>query len=359
MAIGLPTISIVFKKLAATLIERSQRGIVALIVKDDTQAAPTVNEYKSISSIEDSKFTATNLQYIKDVFTGGAFKVFVISVDSESTKVVADAITLIGSRKFNWIGLAEGTAAEQTALSAHVKQQEAKNKSIKAIVHKATTPDCMHVVNFTTAEVTYKTGETVTGEKFIPRLLGTLAGLPLTRSSTAIPFTDLSHVSEPADLDTAINNGEFILYNDEETVRIARGVNSLKTLAIDLSEDFKKILIVESLDQIREDITTVWKDNYLGQFKNTYDNQILFISDVNTYFQMIASEGVLDDSFSNVADVNVEKQRQAWLNAGRSEATDWDDQTVKNRAFRSNVFLAGNIMCPDAMEDFNFDVTLE
>ncbi|MDN4093574.1 phage tail sheath C-terminal domain-containing protein [Brevibacillus agri] len=360
MAIGMPTIDVIFKKLAASLIARSQRGIVSLIVKDDTQGtSPVVTEYKSQLAVETNKFTPSNVQYIKDVLNR-AMKVIVVSVPTTSTSVVADAIGAIGSRKYNWIGLAEGTPAEQADLVAYVKEQEAAKKSIKAVVYKATAPDSQHVVNFTNNSVTYTNGTTVTGEKFVPRLLGVLAGLPLTRSSTYYSFPELASVEEPEDLDAAINSGEFVLFNDDDVVRVARGVNSLTSTSPTVSEDFKKILIVETLDMMRDDISTTFKNDYLGKYKNTYDNQVLFLSAItNGYFYSLAQDGILDSNYDNRADVDVEAQRAAWLAIGKTEAEDWDEQKVKNMPFRSSLFLSGRIFVPDAMEDLQFNIELQ
>lgn len=360
MAIGLPQIDITFQKLAGSIIQRSERGIAALIVSDNTQSAAvaTVNEYRSVLAVEANKFTPANVAYIKTVLSSGASKVIVASVPTESVSTVADAIEIIGSRKYNWIGLAEGTTEEQSDLAAYISEQEDAKRSVKAVVFDVVA-DRQHVVNFTNANVTYKDGTTVTGEKYVPRLIGLLAGLPLTQSATYFVLDDLASVEEPVDLDAAIDDGEFILFNDEETVRVARGVNSLTTTSATVSEDFKKILIVETLDQIREDISNVFKNEYLGKFKNKYDNQVIFISAVNGYFAGLAADGILDNEFANAADVDVEAQRAAWLASGKSEAEEWDDQTVKNNPFRSNVYLAGNISVPDAMEDLSFGVELQ
>ncbi|KOR88777.1 phage tail sheath C-terminal domain-containing protein [Paenibacillus solani] len=358
MAIGLPSIDIVFKKLAATLVQRSARGIVTLIVKDDTDTTYAVKEYKSQLQIEATKFTATSVLYIKDVFQGGAAKVIVVPVATSSVAVVGDAIERIGSRKYNWIGLADGANDEQLDLTAYVKEQEGAGKSIKAIVFNVTDPDCQHVVNFVNPSVTTTSGK-VTGEKFVSRLLGLLAGLPLTRSSTYYSFADVISVEEPADVEAAVNAGKFVLFNDEEIVRVARGVNSLTTLSATVSEDFKKILIVETMDLIREDISGTFKTDYLGKFKNKYDYQVLLITAINSYFSALAGEDILDNTFENKAFVDVEAQRAAWVAIGKTEAEDWDEQTVKNNTFRSNVYLSGNIKITDAMEDFKFNVELQ
>lgn len=359
MAIGLPVIDITFKKLAATIVQRSAAGIVALIIKDDTDPAHAVKEYTSQLSIDKTKFTAANLEFIKDVFGGGAAKVIVLPVSSASESTVAEAVSKLGTRKYNWIGLADGSNEEQTDLSAYIKEQETAKKSVKAVVFQAGSPDCQHVVNFTTNTITYTDCTSISGRDFVPRLLGLLAGLPLTRSSTGYEFDDLLSVEEPESVDSAINKGEFVLYNDEGIVRVARGVNSLVTTSPTISDDFKKILIVETLDQIRDDIRTAFKNDYLGKYRNKYDYQVLFISAINSYFDELEDDDYLDNTYDNIAQVDVESQRAAWTAAGKTEAAEWDEQTVRNNSFGSKIFLSGSIKVPDAMEDLSFAIELE
>jgi hypothetical protein len=359
LTIGLPTIEILFKKLAVSAIARSSEQIAVLIIKDNTDATHAVKEYSSVLSINAALFTPANVAYIKQVLAGGGSKVIVVPVETDSETVVADAIEALGSRKYHWIGLAEGVPEEQSDLAAFVKEQETMKKGIKAVVHKVTAPDSQRIVNFTNTSVTYTGGTTVTGEKYVAALLGLLAGLPLTRSSTYVVLADLEGVAEPADVEAAIGNGEFVLFNDDGVIRIARGVNSLTTLSADVSEDFKKILIVETMDLMRTDISTAFKDNYLGKFKNKYDNQVLFLTSVNAYFAGLAADDILDDAYANKADVDVESQRQAWITSGKAEAAGWSDQQVKNNAYGSKLFLGGNIKITDAMEDLAFDINLQ
>lgn len=360
MTIGMPNINITFSKLAATIVSRSTRGVVGLIIKDDTDDTFNVAEYKTVLDIETAKYTVTNLQYIKDVFTGGtAAKVVVIRVDTDSVTVVADAIAAVSNIKLNWIGLAEGTTSENADLVSYVKTQETAKKSLKAVVFNPTVaPDCQHIVNFTNSELTYTDGTTITGDKFVARLLGTFAGLALTRSATYMSFSDVASVVEPADRDTAIDAGQLILINDEGTCRIARAVNSLTTLSTSVTEDFKKILITESQDMIRDDLFTLFKDSYVGKYRNTYDHQVLLLSAINGYFSTLETEGVLDDSYDNLAYVDTEAQRALLIAVGK-DASDWDDVKVNNTPVGSKVILAANIMIPDAIEDFVFSITME
>lgn len=195
-------------------------------------------------------------------------------------------------------------------------------------------------------------------QNYVARIAGLLAGLPFTRAATYTVMQELESVTEPADLDAAVNKGEFILWNDSGEVRVGRAVNTLTTLGEDQTADMQKITIVEAMDLILEDIVATFNDYYCGKYKNSYDNQVLFIAAVNVYFKQLGRESILDPNFENLAQVNVEKQREDWISTGKPEAVDWDEQKVKNMTFRSFVNLTANIKVLDAMEDLNFIITM-
>lgn len=354
--IGLPNIDVIFKGLAKTAITRSQKGVVVLIVKDDTEEFDFV-EYQESAKIEAARFTATNKVYIEQCFLGNPSKVIVARIGTADTLVEILAKVLL--KKFNWIGIAEGTVLEQQELATWVKTaNESDKKTFKAVVHNATTTDDMHVVNFKNASVKPVGAESITGEKYISRLLGLLAGLPFTRSATFYVLADLESVTDLADIEAAINAGGFVLFNDEEVVRVVRAVNSLVTIGDDLTEDMKKITIVEAMDMIIEDIKNTFKNHYIGKYKNTYDNQILFISAVNTYFRILGTEDILDANAVNQALIDVQTQRKAWIDSGKTEALEWSEIEVKVKTFKSNVFLGGQAKILDAMEDLIFNIAI-
>ena len=102
-----------------------------------------------------------------------------------------------------------------------------------------------------------------------------------------------------------------------------------------------------------------WIIRNLLNLANSYDNQALFISAVNTYFRELTHEEILDPDYENEAKVNVEKQRDAWLGIGKTEAEEWKEEKVKRMTFRSNVFLAGDVKILDAIEDLHFEINME
>lgn len=357
--IGLPQIEINFKQLAASIISRSAKGTVAIVVKDATDSTFNFVEYKLVTDIQEAKFTPENVKLIKDAFLGNPSKVIVVRIATADT--FSKAATILDGLKYNWLCFVEATAAEQTSVATYVKGKNTTNKTrkIKATVFNATTTDDIHIVNFVNTKVK-RVGETVEidGYKYLPRLAGLLAGLPFTRSATFYYLTDLSSVIEPADVEASINGGKFVIINDFGEVKIARGVNSLTTLSGFVTEDMKKITIVEAMDQIIEDIATEFKNNYVGKYKNKYDNQALFISAINGYFRDLAKDEVLDEEYNNQSGVDIIAQREAWLSSGKAEAANWDEFTVKKNTFRSNIYLAGNVKILDAIEDLKFNVSM-
>lgn len=359
--IGLPNISIVFKGLGTSVVQRGSRGIAVLIIKDDTSNFDFV-EYSSIAdltSAEEAKYTATNLQYIKDALTGTPAKLVVARMDTTGT--LADLLALIKGKKFDWIGIAEGATADQDALVSWVKSTNISDKKrYKCIVYNATNCDDMHVVNLTNTNVKWKDsrGE-VTGEKFVARLLGFLAGMPLTMSAIAKTLNDLVSVTEPVDLEDAVNAGEFVLFNDEGEVRVARAINSLVTTGEGITDDMKFILIVETMDLIYNDILKTWKSFYQGKYKNNLDNQMLLIGAINSYFKTLQTENILDDEFDNKAFIDVEAQRQANISKyGELEVASWSDDKVISMTVGTNIFLNSNIKILNAMEDFKMVLSM-
>lgn len=361
MAITLPNIEVTFKQLAGTLIERSERGIAILIVKDDTDTSFNYKEYKNITNLNEDKgkYTSINLQYIKDIFNFALNKVAVVRIGTEET--VSDALVILEKNiKTGWITVADGTIEDFSTLASWIKSKELEKKTYKAVTYKADLADCKHIVNFYNEKVTFsdERGE-ATGEKYCPSLIGILASCNIQRGVTYYKCSNLVRVEEAEDNEEAIGSGKFILINDVDTVKIALGINSMTTMdGVDNTEDMKFIDIVEVMDLINDDISSVFKNEYLGNYKNNYDNQILLISSINTYLKQLSEDYILDNNYNNKADVDIESQREAWIGVGKKEAEMWNDQEVKNNSFKRTIFLTGDIKVLGAMENLKFNISM-
>ena len=388
MAIGLPKVDVIFTGLANTAVVRSGRGIACLIINDNTgidtlelsktKKENVVNEedlkvksvitedkilkqYKGFTEVEKTDYAEENYKIIEDVFLTELNKLYVIKIPNDKT---FDDIKPFIKKDINWIAYIGETREEQKKLANFVKlENKSRSKKLKAICYnlQEAEVDDMHIVNFVNASVIKADGKSLVGYKYLGRLLGVLAGCRMDMSVTYNILSDLNSVEQIGDTDAineAIGKGKFVLINDDDGVRIARGINSLQKNDKENTEDMKYITIVEAMDLIYEDIINTFKQVYLGRFKNSYDNQVLFISAINSYFRDLAREEILDPNYNNISFVDIEKQRETWIENGKLEATNWSDIQVKDNTFRTNVYLQANVKFLNAMEDLLFIVNM-
>jgi hypothetical protein len=348
---GLPEINIEFQSLAVSAVQRSQRGVVALILKDDTDNTFTTKEYKSITEIDEDDWTATNKDYIEKAFLGVPSKIIVERLAVNASNYNA-ALTRLEVKKFNYLAIPGIVSGDVAAVSTWLKTQRDTNKKTFKAVLPNSVSDHEGVINFATADI--KVGEkTYTTAEYTARIAGILAGLSLQRSATYYVLAEVENITQTATPDDDINAGKLILIKDDG-IKIARGVNSLTTTTVTKGADWKKIKIIEGHDLVREDITKTFKDNYIGKVNNSYDNQVLFLAAVNAYLRTLEGE-VLNPNVDNVVGVDVEAQRLAWEGIG-TDTTEWDDQRVKENAFQSRVYVGGSLRFLDAMEDLFFSI---
>lgn len=349
--ITLPQIEIKFKQLANTLVKRSERAIACLIIRDETQTETFV-KYKSLKELDKdkSKYKPENLKAITDCMEYGVKEMYIVNAEN-----IEKSLDLIEENiKTAWIAtIVNDTTAD---LVNFIKEHEEKGKTYKAVVYKGENLDNKHIVNLIN-EYIYVKDEKLAGNEYIPSLLGIIATSNVERGVTYRTCNKLSRVDEPSDIDAELKKGNLVLINDENVVKIGLGINTLITFNDSNSEDMRYIDVVEAMDLMKDDITNLFKSDYVGKVKNKLDNQILFISAINTYFNSLAKQDILDPEYKNYADINIEEQRQAWVGV-KPEAENWSDAEIKIKTFKRNVYLKADVKILGAMENLVFDITM-
>lgn len=358
MAISLPSVEILFKQLANSFVQRSERGVVILIVRDDTDETFTTKEYKDLKELITDKtlYTTTNYKYIEDVLGFGVNKVVVVRIDT--TGLIADALAIIEKTvKTGWVTVV-GETADYTGLTTWVKSKETAGETYRAVVYNVTAPNSKQIVNFGNLKVNFTdTRGEVDGENYLPSLAGIFAACNVNKGCTYFKCTNLAKVEQVNDTNAALNAGKLVLLNDIDSVKIGLGINSLTTFNETNTEDMRYIDIAEAMMLIRDDIKATFVNNYVGQCKNTLDNQILFISSVNSYLSSLAAEDILDPDYKNYSDIDVISQRNAWITV-KPEASTWSDAQVRNTTYKRNVYLSGDIKILGAMENLKFSINM-
>lgn len=351
---GLPKININFFGKMKPKNRRVPEGVVALILKDDSQQEDFI-VYKQDDKIQN--WNGDNTLYINHALMGGPREVMVVRVPEETTDFEA-SLDVLKYKRFDYLAIPEIGEGQTEAVAAWVKSKRKNDKKkIKAVL-PSHAENHESVINFTAKEI--KVGEEeFTTAQYTARIAGILAGLPFNRSSTYYVLDEVDSVLEIDDPDAAVDNGELILINDGKNIKIGRGVNSLKTIqeGENKNDEFKSIRVVAIMDMIHDEIYDNFNDNYIGKVPNIYDNQVLFLNEINRGFTELAGLELLDPNYENLAWIDVDAQREAWESVG-VDTTDWDDQQVKENAFKRHVFLAAKIRAVDTIEDLEFNIEI-
>lgn len=357
---GLPTITVEFKTLAATATVRSARGILAVVIQDATEGvAWTSKSYATAAELtgDAAAYTADNLAILLRAFDAGPNQVLVVRVGESGT--IAQATALLDKLSYHWV--CSPVSAFQSGLSTYVKAANASGKirKVKALVTGVSGANDPHVANVANTGVTLKdAGSTeVPMAEYLPRLGGILAACPLDESVTYYALEDLKAAVEVANVDTSIDAGNLVIFLEDDTYRIARGVTTLTTPGTGQTEDMKYIAVVEAMDLIQEDIIRTFKTNYLGKVKNSADNQALFCSDVLAYLKAMAQESVVDPDEAITVEIDTDAMRAAWTAAG-TDVSALTDAQLKRKTYRTYVYVTASCRILNAMEDLVMSITL-
>ncbi|SNT18731.1 Phage tail sheath protein [Anaerovirgula multivorans] len=344
---GLPEILIEFKTQGITAIQRSARGIVALILKDDTSSFDSI-VYKSIDEIKPEDWTSDNKDYIEKTFMGTPSKIIVERIPTTAADY-SEALARLKSKKWNYLAVPGVQNGDVTNLATWIKTERDVNKKTFKAVLPNITADHEGIINFATEGI--QVGEKIySASEYTCRIAGIMAGLPFTRSSTYYDLNEIESIQESEEPSEDIDNGKLILINDGTKIKIGRGVNSLTTATASKGMEFKKIKIVDAVDLVHDDIRDTFNNAYVGKIINSYDNKVLFMTAVNGYFGELERIDVLDSAHANKAEIDLESQRLYLMGKG-IDVEALQEQEIKEYNTDSKVFAKANVKFLDAMED--------
>lgn len=353
--LSLPSINITFREQGTSASRRGNQGIVALILKDNSALGEFEVLTKEDIPVGLSESNKEQIELAMIGYRSSPRKIIGFVVGAGEGYEAAQKY--LETVPFSYLAIPEIEASEVDAVSKWIKTlRDDKEKRVKAVL-----PNCAAdhegIVNFTTDVIEVGDNLYSTAE-YAGRIAGLLAGTPLSIASTFAPLPEVADVEglTRTELDSAISKGEFVLFNDGEKVKVARGVNSLVTTTEDKQESFKKIKIVEAMDLIHEDIKRTAEDNYLGKYANSYDNKCLLIVAIQAYLEGLELDGVLEEGKS-IVEVDVAKQ-ESYLRSIGVNVQNMNEQDIKSANTKDKVFLKSSIKILDAIEEITLDITI-
>lgn len=348
---GLPIIDISFKQLAKTAVIRSERGIVALILKDTTKASLTVFDEGDIPS----NLTEPNQALIKDVLKGSPNKIELYVLGEEGE--ISEALTYFEGVEFNLMCMPSAESADVTAIKTFIKKMNEVVKYKCDAILANEKADSEAIINYTAKNIVVG-GESVTTANHTARIAGLIEGTPLHQSITFATLSDVDAIENltKEQADTRIDSGELILVREMGKVRVARGVNSLTTLTDIKGNAFQKIKLRKTLNLIHNDLRRVIVEKYIGKVPNNYDNKCVLITEIKNYLDELATEQLIEKV--NTVGIDLIAQKK-WLKDNTNlDVNAMTEQEIKEANTQSNVFLAISLKTLDAMEDIVIGISI-
>ena len=207
---GMPSITISFTEMAATAVQRGDRGIIAMILKETSLGL--IKNPIVCTSAEDvpTSLKKENQEQINLALMGyiNAPKKVIAYVIQDSAEDYSEALNYLKTVKFDYLVVPTVETDEQTtAVVSYVKAQRAANKLIKAVLPN-TTGDNEGIINYATEEVMVN-DKKYTTEQYCARIAGIIAGTPLSISCTYAPLSELTDCKRltKEEMDAAVDAG--------------------------------------------------------------------------------------------------------------------------------------------------------
>ena len=385
----MPSVNIAFIEAGIEAIQRSQRGIVALLLEEDTDTVTklltdhigsdgktTIKAIKNPFTVyttddipdelsDDNKdyITKASIGYVKSPYRVKVYLMDKVTDETENAAAdkFADALKTLATDRWDYLAIPTIVTAQCESVATWLKtNRENKGKRSKVVL-PGYAADYEGVINFSNTKIV-TASKTYTGSQYTPRIAGLIAGTPLTISATYAPLSeviDCDRYTEDEN-DEKVNNGEFFIWYDGEKFKMSRAMNSLVTTTQGKLEAYQTIKSVDIMDAIYDDIKKTAQDSYIGKYTNDYDNKQLLISAIMGYFKELEDGRLLQKDYSEV-DINVEKVKTYQLEHGlytKEELADMDDLAIKKLDTKKQVLLTAKIKILDAMEDIDLPINI-
>ena len=359
---GLPEISVYFKEKGIAAIESAKRGIILLLLNDASVQAVTKYTVFDNDDIPET-LSEDNKKQIELALIGyqtTPYKIVVLAFPKTGRTADINAkLKAAEALKFTYLVYPEATTEESTTIATWIKAQRTqKDNKVKAVLFK-TAADNEGIINVTNEYFEVKTKK-YTGQQYLSRIAGLICGTPATIACTFAPLPEVTCVEfvDRETLDRRIDAGEFVVFDDGEKIKVARGVNSYVTTVQDKGKSFKKIKLVELMDMVHDDIKKTAEDNYLGKYANSYDNRCLLITAINGYFLELEAASLAEKGKNNCS-IDVEATKIYLMKNGRKtkeELKQMKEIDIKYENIGDNVFLTAEMSLLDAIETIKLPI---
>lgn len=208
---------------------------------------------------------------------------------STANTAYQDALDAFEAYSFNVLTLISTNSTLKGLFSNYTKRlRDELGIKFQCVLHQYTTADhegIISVENGETADLCYWVAGAEAGCKIEKSLANKVYDGEFTVGTS---YTQTQ-------LEAALSAGKFIFHKVGDKVRILDDINCLVTTTTEKGEDFKSNQTIRVLDQIGNDIATLFNTKYLGQFPNDDSGRISLWNDIVKHHQEMERLRAIED----------------------------------------------------------------
>ncbi|MCC0634228.1 phage tail sheath family protein [Clostridioides sp. ZZV15-6388] len=265
--------------------------------KVDTQIAKVITDLQDNDYITWKKDTTLEAS-AGLVFTGGTNGEAVTGAEYQAF------LDKIESYSFNALGCLATTAEIKSLFVEFTKRMRDKvGAKFQTVLYKKNDADYEGVVS-----VENKIKDTgLLESSLVYWTTGAIAGCDINKSNTNKKYDgefDVDVNYTQIQLEEALKTGKFIFHKVGDEVHVLEDINTFVSFTDDKNDDFSSNQSVRVLDQIANDIATLFNTKYLGEVPNDKSGRISFWNDVVKHHEQLQNMRAIEDFKAD--DVSVE-----------------------------------------------------
>lgn len=136
------------------------------------------------------------------------------------------------------------------------------------------------------------------GVEVIPWIVGAQAECSLNNSCTNMLYDgelEVDGTYTQAQLETAINAGEFVLHRCGMNIRVLTDINSLVTITEEKNGLFKSNQTIRVIDQLASDTATLFNEKYIGSVLNDDNGRASLWADIVSMHKELVAIGAIEN----------------------------------------------------------------
>ncbi|HBF4444499.1 TPA: phage tail sheath family protein [Clostridioides difficile] len=265
--------------------------------KVDTQIAKVITDLQDNDYITWKK-DATLEASAGLVFTGGTNGEAVTGAEYQAF------LDKIESYSFNALGcLATTTEIKSLFVEFTKRMRDKVGAKFQTVLYKKSDADYEGVVSI---ENKIKDKDLVESS-LIYWVTGAIAGCDINKSNTNKTYDgefDVDVNYTQIQLEEALKSGKFIFHKVGDEVHVLEDINTFVSFTDEKNDDFSSNQSIRVLDQIANDIATLFNEKYLGEVPNDKSGRISFWNDVVKHHEQLQNMRAIEDFKAD--DVSVE-----------------------------------------------------